>query len=104
MRLAHKIAEYCAFEEEFDVVRYKTLVTEAKSIRDRVAHWPTRLQPLVDPSDTPVDYIPHLEKGNLSFALTSALRDEWLTTNSDSSVITKTIARQIDEYCNSGFE
>ena len=58
VRLVRSIAEDWLYDEDDDPVEFGHAITAAKSYRDQVAHWPTRLQPLEDTDGNVVDYAP----------------------------------------------
>lgn len=77
IKLVHRIANYWS-PEDIDILLLRTRVTRSKSYRDRVAHWPTRLEPLTTKNGEVLDYIVYLEKGNVSELLDSKAMSEWL--------------------------
>ena len=104
VRLARAIARDWLYDEDDDPVGFGQAIAAAKSYRDQVAHWPTRLQPLEYETGSVVDYAAFIEKGAASTELTTSTRDEWLATIADASSRTQAIIAQIKEQTQSGHE
>lgn len=104
VRLARTIAEEWLYDEDDDVVGYGRAIASAKSFRDQVAHWPTRLEPVEDESGHVVDYISHIEKGGASTPLTAEVMACWLATIENASSRTQAIIDRITNHIRSGLE
>lgn len=104
VRLARTIAEEWLYDEDDDLVDYGRAIASAKSFRDQVAHWPTRLEPVEDNSGNVVDYVSHIEKGETSTPLTAEVMASWLATIEDASSRTQAIIDHIINHIRSGLE
>lgn len=104
VRLVRSIAEEWLYDEDDDPVGFGRAITAAKSYRDQVAHWPTRLEPLEDEAGRVVDYAAFIEKGSASTKLTKQTRDEWLAMIVDASAQTRAIIDRITAHVRSGIE
>jgi hypothetical protein len=104
VRLARAIAKDWLYDEEGDPADYGRAIAAAKSHRDQVAHWPTRLQPLEDSDGNVVNYAVFIEKGAASTELTSDTRDAWFAGIEDASSRTQAIINRITKHIRSGLE
>ena len=104
VRLVRSIAEDWLYDEDDDAVGFGHAITAAKSYRDQVAHWPTRLQPLEDTDGNVVDYAVFLEKGSVSTELTVQTRQKWIATIADAISRTQAIINRISKHIRSGLE
>ena len=104
VRFVRSIAEEWLYDEDDDPAGFGRTITAAKSYRDAVAHWPTRLQPLEDETGTVVDYSAYIEKGTVSIELTSRTRGDWLATIADASSRTQAIIDRITKHIRSALE
>lgn len=104
VRLVRSIAEDWLYDEDDDPVGFGQAIVAAKSYRDQVAHWPTRLQPLEDQDGKVVDYAVFMEKGAVSTKLTVETRDRWLATIADASSRTQAVIDRITKHIQSGLE
>lgn len=104
VRLVRSIAENWLYDEDDDPVGFGQAIAAAKSYRDQVAHWPTRLQPLEDQAGNVVDYAVFMEKGAVSTKLTVETRGQWLATIADASSRTQAIIDRITKHIRSGLE
>lgn len=104
VRLARAIAEEWLYDQDDDVVGYGRAIVSAKSYRDQVAHWPTRLQPLEVESGCVVDYVAFIEKGRTSTMLTSEVMTDWLATVEEASSKTQAIIDRITGHIRAGLD
>jgi hypothetical protein len=104
VRLARTIAEEWLYDEEDDPGEFCRAIALAKSYRDQVAHWPTRLQPSENEAGCVVDYVAFIEKGATSTMLTSDTMTEWLGTIEKASMSTQAIIDRIIQHTRAGLE
>lgn len=104
VRLARTIAQEWLYDGSDDVNGYGRVIASAKSYRDQVAHWPTRLQPLDDENGRVVDYVAFIEKGGASTMLTAEEMLRWQATIEDASVRTQTIIDRITAHIRAGLD
>ena len=102
VRLARKIAAHWLGNGEEDLTGFDDAITSAKMYRDCVAHWPTRLLPILDSQDETVDYLVSIEKGGSSTLLTSEAILSWLRTIEEAILQTQKVIDCITESVRSG--
>jgi hypothetical protein len=99
--LVCKIAEHWAIDEE-DAHSFRVGLRKVKLFRDRVAHWPTWLQPLTAPDGQTVDYRVHITKGSETYALTEQEQTEWLMRIREVIGTVDELTDRIQEWLRSG--
>ena len=104
VRFARTIAEEWLYDEDEDLAGFSRAIASAKSYRDQVAHWPTRLQPLQDEHGCVVDFIAFIEKGGTSTILTSEAMTEWLATIEEASSRVQAIIDRITGHLRAGLD
>ena len=100
--LARKIAEDWADDSE-KAAQIGSLVSRAKEYRDRVAHWPVKLCPIVTPDDVTVDYRPRITKGKATFALGPSEQDVWLAVMDEAAAAILVLIARIRDFSRSEF-
>lgn len=95
VRLARLIAADW-HDEEVDTERISIRIARAKTYRDRVAHWPTSLQPLTVEGRT-VDFRVRMGKGNVSVVLDARTQAEWLAEIDEAIAGIRALATGIEE-------
>jgi hypothetical protein len=101
VKLARNIAKHW-FDEEIDTEKLVRAIAKAKSYRDRIAHWPTRLQPLKIKNGRIVDFRVHMEKGDSTTVLDVNVQNGWLTEIAEARAGLKVLVNKIYELAKSG--
>jgi hypothetical protein len=98
--LARKIAAHWA-EDSDEAAMVGSAVGRAKDFRDRVAHWPVKLQPLRTPDGVTVDYRVHIVKGESVFVLGPQEQDAWLSAIEEADSLVRILIDRICEFSRS---
>lgn len=97
-KLASLILRDWDFLEDVDVREAARQLSDSKSRRDRVAHWPVVLLPVRLPDGRVVDFVPLMSKGKESYRLTPDEQATWLREADAAETALRVVSRAIFQH------